>query len=131
MIDWNDVPNFSADEFKCKCGCEANEIDEDFVYKLQDLRDRCNFSFRITSGYRCPNHPAEQKRTEQGKVGAHTTGRACDVAVMGSDAYTLIKHATNMGWTGIGVQQKGDARFIHLDDLSEKDGFPRPWIWSY
>ena len=131
MMDWNEIPNFSADEFTCKCGCEANEIDEDFVYRLQDLRDRCNFPFKVTSGYRCPNHPNEIKRTEEGRIGAHTTGRAVDIRVSGHDAYTLIKHATNMGFTGLGVQQKGENRFIHLDDLTETDGFPRPWTWSY
>lgn len=131
MTDWNEIPNFSAQEFRCKCGCESDGIDEDFVYKIQDLRDRCNFPFRITSGYRCEDHPAEAKRAAEGKIGPHTTGRACDVAVIGHDAYTLIKHATNMGFTGIGVQQRGDKRFIHLDDLAEADGFPRPWVWSY
>jgi hypothetical protein len=31
-------------------------------------------------------------------------------------------------FTGIGIQQKGGARFIHLDDLT---GVGRPTVWSY
>ena len=131
MVDWSQIPSFSADEFTCKCGCGVEQMDETFIYKLQDLRDRCGFPFRVTSGYRCSGHPVEAKRAAAGKVGAHTTGNAADIAVTGSDAYTVIKHATNMGFTGIGVQQKGASRFIHLDDIYEVDGFPRPWVWSY
>jgi hypothetical protein len=33
-----------------------------------------------------------------------------------------------MGFTGIGVQQKGSRRFIHLDVLQNP---PRPNVWSY
>jgi zinc D-Ala-D-Ala carboxypeptidase len=38
-----------------------------------------------------------------------------------------LKH----GITGVGVNQKGGARFIHLDDLEPTGHFPRPTIWSY
>jgi hypothetical protein len=43
----------------------------------------------------------------------------------------LIKQATNIGILGLGVAQKGEGRFIHVDDLTSDDGFPRPWVWSY
>lgn len=36
-----------------------------------------------------------------------------------------------MGFTGIGIKQHGDNRFIHLDDLREPDHAPRPTIWTY
>ena len=32
---------------------------------------------------------------------------------------------------GIGVNQKGASRFIHLDDLDQSDSHTRPWVWSY
>jgi hypothetical protein len=37
------------------------------------------------------------------------------------------------GFTGIGIQQTGEGRFIHLVDIQPEDEFhvPRPWIWSY
>lgn len=58
-------------------------------------------------------------------------GRACDVVVSGQDAFALVDMAITLGFTGIGIQQKGTGRFIHLDDLREEDGFLRPTIWSY
>ena len=98
------------------------------MWKLQDLRDSFGKPMRVTSGYRCPDHPIEARKD---KVGAHAHGRAVDIAVRGPDAYALIMLAMRQGWQGIGVQQKGDVRFIHLDDLTAKEGWPRPTIWSY
>ena len=54
-----------------------------------------------------------------------------DIAISGSRAVELVRMALASGFTGLGVNQKGDARFIHLDDLPNKDGQPRPHIWSY
>jgi len=131
MVDWSDIPSFNESEFTCKCGCGKTEMDESFVYKLQELRDRCGFPFKITSGYRCPDHPIEKAKADAGRLSAHSTGRAADIAVRGSEAYVLIKQATNIGILGLGVAQKGEGRFIHVDDLTSEDGFPRPWVWSY
>ena len=130
MSVWDDLENFSESEFTCSHSGET-KMDDDFLYRLQDLRTKCGFGFRITSGYRSPEHPIEAPKAELGKLSPHTTGRAADILIRGSQAYTLLKHATDMGFTGIGVSQTGNTRFIHLDTLTETDGFPRPWIWSY
>ena len=80
---------------------------------------------RVTSGYRCPQHPIEAKKAAPG---AHASGCAVDIGVEGQDAHRLLKLAFAAGFTGIGVQQKGSGRFIHLDTL---EGGPRPNVWSY
>lgn len=139
-MNWDNYPNFSEHEFKCSC-CGETRMSEDFIERLQDLRDRLPaIKFVITSGYRCPNHPAEQARAQEGRIGSHTTGRACDLLVQGADAYAVIRTATGMGFTGLGVAQKGaTGRFIHLDTLTDTDyndhhnkrTFPRPMVWSY
>lgn len=124
-MQWNKYPNFSEDEFRCKCGCGKVEMRADFMAKLQQLRNAYGKPMIITSGYRCPDHPVEAKKTVSG---AHTTGMAADIAVQGTDAYNLLKHAFALGFTGIGVQQKGGGRFIHLDTMQRP---PRPNVWSY
>ncbi len=45
----------------------------------------------------------------------------------------LIALAHKHGFSGIGLRQHGDykGRFVHLDDLSNATGRPRPWIWTY
>ena len=67
------------------------------------------------------------------KAGAHTTGGAADIGVHGDAAYKIVKVAQEIGFTGVGIAQKGHVgtRFIHVDNLGGDDHFPRPWIWSY
>ena len=80
---------------------------------------------KITSGYRCPKHPIEAKKATPG---AHSTGLACDIGVSGSEAHQVLSLAMELGFTGIGVQQKGTGRFIHVDLTV---GQNRPTVWSY
>lgn len=123
-MNWSDYPNFTESEFRCShCGEVA--MQPAFMAKLQDLRTIFGKPMKVTSGYRCPAHPIEQKKAAPG---AHTSGCAADIGVQDTDAYRLLKLAFAMGFTGIGVQQKGGGRFIHLDTLSAP---PRPNVWSY
>ena len=124
MSEWK---NFKLDEFKCK-HCGKNEINHKLVDKLQLLRDDLGFPLVISSGYRCPEHPIEAAKKAPG---AHASGRAIDIACKGDKAHRLLEAALRMGLSGIGVNQKGDYRFIHLDDLENEEGRPRPWVWSY
>ena len=102
-----------------------------FVEKLDALREACGFPFIITSAYRSPEYNAKVSTT--GLKGPHTTGRAVDIQCSGERTYLIIKHAIALGFTGIGTSQSGphDKRFIHLDDLTPADGFPRPYVWDY
>lgn len=125
-LDWSAYPNFSESEFRCKHSGKC-EMHPEFMARLQKLRDLYGKPMVITSGYRDKTHPIEARKPGSG--GAHTTGRACDVAVRGADAIRIVQLAIQLGFTGIGVQQKGASRFIHLDDVTE--GLPRPTMWSY
>ena len=123
-MDWSRYPNFKADEFKCS-HCGDNEIKEELLDKLQALRSRYGKPMRITSGYRCPRHPIEAAKSAPGP---HSSGLACDVGVEGADAHKLLGLALDAGFRGIGVQQKGTGRFLHLDLVSSPN---RPTVWSY
>jgi hypothetical protein len=50
---------------------------------------------------------------------------AVDLGVQGAEAVAVLRLALGLGFTGIGVQQKGAGRFLHLDLRRE------PTIWSY
>ena len=123
-MNWADYPNFSEAEFKCS-HCGKVNMQPEFLKKLQMLRTAFAKPMRITSGYRCPDHPIEAKKASSG---AHTTGCAADVAVQGRDAHDLLRLAFHFRFSGIGVQQKGSGRFIHLDTLVAPH---RPNVWSY
>lgn len=122
------TPHFSRSELACRCGCGMlPEID--FMERVEAVRERFGRPMTVTSAARCPAHNARVSGT--GATGPHTTGRAIDLAVRGWDALSVIKIALDCGFTGIGVNQKGGSRFIHLDDLPNKPGQPRPTVWSY
>tara|TARA_R110000823_G_scaffold223407_2_gene351540 strand:+ start:219 stop:590 length:372 start_codon:yes stop_codon:yes gene_type:complete len=117
---------FSKAELQCKCGCEAALMDAQFIMMLEQLREKFNKPLLVSSGYRCPKHNNNVSGT--GIAGPHTTGKAIDLKVDRGAAYELLKIAMDMGFSGIGVNQKGNARFMHLDTINT--GL-RPTIWSY
>jgi zinc D-Ala-D-Ala carboxypeptidase len=105
---------------------------QDFMDQVETLRVMYGKPLRVTSAARCPEYNAKVSST--GRTGPHTTGRAIDFAVSGSDAFKLLALALSMpGFSGIGVQQKGPhaSRFLHFDDLTNTPGQPRPFIWGY
>jgi len=119
------VVYFRPKELTCKCGCQTNEFDADFLALLRKIRIECDFPFPLTSAYRCPKHPDEAGKTV---VGAHAQGKAVDVLCSGERALKLIEVALKHGIQRIGVSQKGKSRFIHLDDGED---LPKPALWSY
>lgn len=123
-------PYFTNKELACKCGaCHSDglEMNNDFMSKIIELRQDLNIPFIVSSAYRCPAHNNAVSST--GDNGPHTTGRAIDIVMSGENAFKLAMRALDLGFTGLGVNQKGASRFIHLDDLG--GNYPRPRIWSY
>ena len=110
-------------------------------------QDYYNDIMIVSSGYRSPDY--NDKVSNTGRAGPHTSGKAMDIKICGGDAYRFLSAVwaineeipvTPLGknypsiFTGIGISQRGPhkSRFIHLDSLTddETEG-PRPWIWSY
>lgn len=123
MTDFN---YFSDNELRCRCGCGELKFNPETRLRLNKLRHVLGFPLAVTSGYRCPAY--------NNKIGAtqtHATGQAVDIAVSRKQAYDLISLAAEYGFTGIGINQKGQGRFVHLDDLPQTDERPRPHVWSY
>ena len=106
-------------------------MDLGFLEKLDVLRAAFGRPLALSSAYRCPAHNAAVSKT--GERGPHTTGKAVDILAHGPDAVTLLRLASQQGFTGIGVSQRGfsGSRFLHVDMLSASEGFPRPNLWSY
>ena len=136
--EWN-YPYFTMEEMICK---HSNILGYDarFMDSLVALREKCGFGFPVTSYYRHADannldltHPIEKRKYEKSKkFGSHSTGKAIDLGLDRERAYIVLKTAMDMGvFTGIGVNQKGESRFIHLDTCLAQDGFARPTIWSY
>jgi uncharacterized protein YcbK (DUF882 family) len=93
----------------------------EFMEKLQTLRNKVG-PLKITSGYRCENHPVERKKS---RSGAHSLGLAADIVPHKVQRYELLTSISDMRFKGIGVAKS----FIHIDE-----GHPyayRPASWSY
>lgn len=119
---------FTLSEFACRCGCGQNYTDPAFIDRLDELRARCGFPLTVNSGYRCPDHNSAVSTT--GRDGPHTKS-AVDLGVDRGRARIVLREALAMGFSGVGVKQHGGSRFIHLDELPDAPGQPRPTIWSY
>jgi zinc D-Ala-D-Ala carboxypeptidase len=133
-VDWP-WPNFTPRELaERSAGWEEGSspllISPDLMNRLQELRERLGRPLPVSSGYRSPGYNAAISRT--GFDGPHTTGMAVDVSVYGETAFNLIEASLALGFTGLGIRQKGPhaSRFIHLDCLSCQRA-PRPRVWSY
>lgn len=117
---------FSPEETGCRCGkCDMTQgMKDHFLIKLDRLRQICGFPIVMSSGYRCPEH-------EVNPDGPHGDGLAADLKVEGKQAYIVQQNANILKFRGIGIKQKGEGRFIHVDDAQASLERPRPAIWSY
>ena len=118
--EWQAVKYFTKEEFNCKETGE-NNMQREFMEKLDELRELCGFPFVITSGYRSVHHSAETKKSTKG--GVHTLGIAADIAVANGQARReIVVSAIKLGFGGIGVA-KG---FVHVDSRNST-----PVMWTY
>ena len=124
---WTSIENFTPPEFDSPDAPGSGEkyMDEIFVKKLDTLRGLLKVPLAITSGYRTGSH---NKKIGGAPQSQHLNGHAADIAIAGENAFKLVGLAYTLGFTGIGIQQKGawDKRFIHLDLRTTE-----PRIWSY
>ena len=111
---------FRLEEFNCT-HTNRNEMDPEFLAKLDELREKVGFPFRITSGYRDATHPAEARKAEPG-TGTHCQGIAADIAVSnGFERMNIVHEAIKMRFS-IGVART----FVHVDDRKTT-----PVMWTY
>ena len=114
---------FSLTEFNCQ-ETNENEMNPEFLARLDELRERCGFPFVITSGYRSPNHTIERNKE---RPGTHAQGIAADIKVRdGVQRFRIVEEAIKMGFSGIGVASS----FVHVD-IRDLDGNESPVMWTY
>ncbi len=121
---------FSEDELRCQGTGQIN-MNETFMERLIELREKLNKPMVISSGYRSEAHNIAIGGS---KNSAHLKGCAVDVVCSGHLAYEIVKLAMELEFSGIGVKQNGvhAKRFIHIDTMPRHSiTSPRPWIWSY
>ena len=111
---------FNIKEFDCQETGE-NKMKDEFIERLDKLREACDFPFAITSGYRSSYHSLEKTKA---KAGTHAQGIAADIKVSnGLERRKIVEKAIELGFNGIGVARS----FVHVD-IRETD---KPVMWCY
>lgn len=110
---------FNIKDFDCQ-ETGNNEMSDEFLWRLDELRDVCGFPFIITSGYRDPTHSLEAAKTNPG---THAQGIACDIKInSGAEAFVILEKAPSLGFNGIGLHKK----FVHVD---MRKSIPVAWCY--
>jgi uncharacterized protein YcbK (DUF882 family) len=103
-------PNFTRNEFSCRCGCGTNHIRRELVDVLQKIRDIIGHPVRVVSGVRCAKHNA---RVGGAKRSRHLTGDAGDIQVVGKTPREVALVANQVLGPRGGVRAYGT--FTHVD----------------
>ena len=102
---------FSRTEFEMATpSCHLEDMDSEFLCKLDKLRELCGFPLVVNCFYR-----SKEWDKAHGRSGTsfHCSGRAADIRCLDSSKrFSILLHAPMCGLNGIGVYK----RFIHVDD---------------
>ena len=96
-------------------------MDEDFLSKLDEAREFAGIPFIINSAYRSPEHPLSIKNP----TSSHIKGLAVDIkATDSSTRFKVIEALVSVGFTRLGIADT----FIHVDWDFDKS---QEVIWTY
>lgn len=120
---WDSIKYFNPKEFACQC-CGKENINSELVEKVDKLRGLYGLPIKITSGYRCPDHPLTVSRP----TSSHAKGKAIDISAKSCrERYMLLelifKHQL---FKRIGIS--GIDKFIHVDVDEDKSD---QVVWLY
>ena len=124
MSDWKYFSYETDPKLACSC-CGKQGMNDDFMKKVDAIREDIKMPLVVVSGYRCPEYNAKVSST--GESGPHTTGRAIDLAADSQRRLLITAEALDNKITRIGPAKT----FIHIDDLTEEDGFSQNVMWLY
>lgn len=111
---WDDIPNFTRQEFACpcpRCGGFPAEPAEKLVRAAQALRDQTGKPITISSGVRCQAHNDELKGSVPNS--RHIIGHAMDFCVRGMSAAQVLPLAKAL--PGIVYAYAIDGSYVHMD----------------
>ena len=119
---------FNFEEFDCLTlegsglpTTDGGKMNLDFLHKLDEARELAGVPFKITSGYRSPQHNLDVG----GRVGSsHIKGIAVDIACVNShERQKILTALIQVGFKRIGIGKS----FLHTDLDPDKPNA----IWLY
>ena len=116
------TPNYIANEMSCRCRCGIAETELEFMRMLQELKDQMQGPLSLCIGRRSDYHNDGVSAAKNKKNSVYNLGQASKISISGERAMLLFEKARKVGFSGIGLSQKGNhsSRFLHLDTLPRK-----------
>lgn len=112
---------FQKSEFDCPC-CSKNEMNKDFLERLDKAREYAVTPFVVSSGYRCSER---NKKVGGLETSSHLKGLAADIVVKNStQRYKIVMGLVGAGFNRIGL----GFGFVHADYDETKSSSV---IWVY
>lgn len=116
---------FKPEEFqKCTPKCSIDDMNADFLQRLDAVRASCGVIFRLNSAFRSSAYDRSKGRSGKG---FHTLGRAVDIDCRNSVTRAKILAVCYEFGLSCGVS----STFIHIDDRNVYDGYPSPIVFLY
>lgn len=114
---------FSAQEFKrCTPSCSIEDMDEEFLRKIDEVREKAGIPMYMLSAYRSPQWEVGKGRSGKGD---HPQGCGVDFRCLtGAERYKILRAAFEVGFRRIGIAKT----YIHL---GTGENLPQDVVWHY
>ena len=107
---WDDIKYFKKSEFRCKCGCGADTMNETLIRVADRVREHFGKPITVSSGRRCANHNARVGGVSNSR---HLSGKAMDFCVSGKSASLVLEHVQKQ--PEIRYAYAIDGSYVHMD----------------
>ena len=107
---WDDIKYFKKSEFRCKCGCGSDTMNETLVRVADRVREHFGKPITVSSGRRCANHNARVGGVSNSR---HLSGKAMDFCVSGKSASQVLEYVQKQ--PEIRYAYAIDSGYVHMD----------------
>jgi hypothetical protein len=107
---WDNIKHFDKSEFRCRCGCGADSMNETLIRVADRVRDHFGKPVTVSSGRRCANHNARVGGVSNSR---HLSGKAMDFCVQGKTSKQVLEYVQKQ--PEIRYAYAIDGSYVHMD----------------
>ena len=107
---WDGIKYFRKDEFACRCGCGASDMEEKLIKTADKVREYFGKSITVSSGRRCTKHNSRVGGVSNSR---HLSGKAMDFCVSGMSSDLVLTYVQKL--PEIRYAYAIDSGFVHMD----------------
>lgn len=107
---WDDIKYFKKSEFRCKCGCGADKMEEKLIRVADRVRGHFGKPVTVSSGRRCSKHNANVGGVSNSR---HLSGKAMDFCVSGKSSAQVLEYVQKQ--SEIRYAYAIDGSYVHMD----------------